>query len=203
MIAASLNIEPAELPDGWTAGKAPWARVATLQSDDALAGCLGLPVSRLGILSGNTQPGGPQVASSGWFTSPSGVSAFESYVLMTPAVSTEESDLAVLSGNRTDSCLQGWFASLDQSGDQIVGVPTVSAVAIPAVTGERAVGFRADVVTLIKSADVQVNEELVILGVGRIEVGLVSESTGSDLAPSVESSQLNGLEHRLRSIPSS
>ncbi len=141
--------------------------------------------------------------SSGWFTSPSRASAFESYVLLTQAVTTEESDLAVLSRNRTDSCLQGWFASLDQSGDQIVGVPTVSSVAMPTVAGERAVGFRADVVTRINGADVQVNMELVVLGAGRIEVGLVSESTGSQLAPSADSSELNGLEHRLRSVPSS
>ena len=165
----------------------------------ALAGCLGLPVSHVGIVSGTTEPGGPQVASSGWFASPIGsASAFESYVVLTRAVTTEQSDVAALTARPGSSCMQGWFASLDQSGDQIVGVPIVSAVPIAVMSGERAVGFSAAVVTRINGAEVQVNEELVVLGAGRVEVGLVSESKAALMPSSVESSQLNGLEHRLK-----
>ncbi|MGO9340950.1 MAG: hypothetical protein ACLP6E_00315, partial [Acidimicrobiales bacterium] len=65
-IARTLNIAAAGLPSGWHAGRAPWARVATPQSDDALAGCLGISVTRLGILSGTTERNGPQVVPSGW-----------------------------------------------------------------------------------------------------------------------------------------
>jgi hypothetical protein len=162
-----------------------------------------MPTSHLGIVTGTPEPSGPLVETSGWFASPSGGSAFESYVGLTQTVPTEESDVSALAGSRTDSCLQGWFASLDQSGDQIIGVPSVSTVAVSVVTGERAVGFRAAVVTRIKGAEIQVNEELVVLGTGRVEVGLVSESAGTPVAPSVETAQLNGLEHRLRSVTTS
>ncbi len=202
-VAGVLNIVAAGMPPGWTAGGAPWAWVATPQSDAALAGCLGLPVSHAGIATGATQPGGPRVDSSGWFVSPSGASAFESYVVLTNAPATEESDVAALTGNRAGSCMRGWFASPDQSGDQNVGVPTVSSVAVQAISGERAVGFRAAAVTRIKGAEVQVNEELVVLGAGRVEVALVGESIGEQVMSTVESSQVHGLEHRLGSVTSS
>jgi hypothetical protein len=162
-----------------------------------------MPGTQAGIVSGVTEHGGPQVASSGWFASPSGDSAFESHVDLTRAASTEESDIAALKGNRAASCLQGWFASLDQSGDQIVGVPSVSAVPVPVVAGERAVSFSAVVVTRLRGAEVQVNEQIVFLGAGTVEVALISESTGTQIAPSVESSLLNGLEHRLISVTAS
>jgi hypothetical protein len=199
-IAGALNIGAAGLPPGWELRKAPWSRVATAQSDAALAGCLGIPATHAGIVSGITEKGDLQVASSGWFASPSGDSAFESHVDLTRAASTEESDIAALKGSRAASCLQGWFASLDQSGDQIVGVPSVSAVPVSVVPGERAVSFSVVVVTRLRGADVQVNEQIVFLGDGSVEVALVSESTGPQIAPPVESSVLNGLEHRLISV---
>jgi hypothetical protein len=143
------------------------------------------------------------VESSEWFTSSSGALGFESYVVLTQTVGTQVSDIGPLMGSRAASCLQGWFASLDRSGDQIVGVPTVATVPVAVVSGEQAAGFRASVETRINNAEVQVNEELVVIGAGRVEVGLVSEATGAQVTPSVESSQLKGLERRLRSVTAS
>jgi hypothetical protein len=160
-------------------------------------------VAQLGIVTGTTEPGGPKVESSGWFTSQNGSAGVDSYVVVAPSVTTQQSDVAAIMANRTQSCLQGWFASLDQSGDQILGVPTVAAVPVAALSGERAAGFSATVVTQVRGAKVQVNEELVVLGAGRVEVGLVSESTAAQLTPSIESSELSGLEHRLKAVTTS
>lgn len=138
-----------------------------------------------------------------WFTSPSGATGFESYVVLTQQATTRASDMGPLMGIRAASCLQGWFASLDQSGDQIIGVPTVSTLPVAALSGEQVVGFRAALTTRIKNAEVQVNEELVFLGAGRVEVGLTSVATGVQVAVSIESSQLKGLERRLKSVTGS
>ena len=94
----------------------------------------------------------------------------------TKSVTTQESDVEALTGNGPANCLQGWFASLDRSGDQILGVPTVATASVAVLPGERAVGFRAVVETRIENAEVLVNEELVVLGAGRVEVGLVIEA---------------------------
>ena len=203
-VSGALNIIVAGLPPGWEVGHAPWSRMATAQSDTSLASCIGLPVAHLGILSGTTEPGGPHVEPSGWFTSQDGSAGIESYVVVANSAATQQSDVAAIMANGTQSCLQGWFASLDQAGDQIVGVPTVVRVPVAALAGERASGFSATVVTRVDGTKVQVNEELVVLGAGRVEVGLVSESTAAPPpAQSVESSELSGLEHRLKAVTTS
>ncbi len=202
-VGGAVNIIAAGLPPGWRTGQSPWPRAATSQSDTALSACLGLPLSHLGIVTGVTEQGGPQVETSPWFTSPSGATGFESYVVLTQQATTRASDMGPLMGIRAASCLQGWFASLDQSGDQIIGVPTVSTLPVAALSGEQVVGFRAALTTRIKNAEVQVNEELVFLGAGRVEVGLTSVATGVQVAVSIESSQLKGLERRLKSVTGS
>ena len=65
------------------------------------------------------------------------------------------------------------------------------------------VGFRAVVMTLLKGAEVQVNEELVFLGAGRVEVALWAFPPGRRCAPSIESSQLNGLEQQTQIVTAS
>ena len=202
-VAGGLNIVRASAPTGWQMGPAPWQRASTPQSDDALAQCLGLPVSHVGMLTANAEPGGPAIADSGWFDSPDGVAALESFVVLTQSVSTQVSDLAALMQDRAGSCIEGWFASIDQSGDQIVGVPKASEAPVAVVPGERAAAFQIAVVTRTTDSHLDVNEEIVVVGAGRVEVGLLTESVGAEPAASIEATELQGLERRLRSIAAS
>jgi hypothetical protein len=203
--AGALNIVSAGLPRGWEPGAAPWSRVATLQADSALAGCLGLPRAHLGVVTDSTSSGGPRVYTSGWITSPvSGQAGFESAVVLNQTVATEESDVATLDAGGAASCFQGWFASLDVSGDAIVGAPTVTSMNVAALPGESVAGFRVSVVTRPPGKpEENINEDLVVIGAGRVEVGLVSESVGSPVSASVEVTELRGLESRLRVVATS
>jgi hypothetical protein len=203
-VAGGLNIAATGLAKGWQPGSAPWSRVATTQSNSALAGCLGLPPADLGALIGTSQPGGPPVYSSGWIAAPGTTRAgFESAVVLTPTAATQESDLAALDSTGTARCLQGWFASLDTAGDAIFGVPTVAPWSVSPVAGERAAGFAVSVTTRSGGPMVNVYEDLVFLGAGRVEIGLVGESIGNPVSGSLEAFELSGLESRLRTVASS
>jgi hypothetical protein len=145
------------------------------------------------------------VYSSGWIASPvAGQAGFESAVVLNQTVATQESDVATLDAGGAASCFQGWFASLDVSGDAIVGVPTVASMTVSALPGESVAGFRVSVVTRPPGKPQQnVNEELVVMGAGRVEVGLVSESVGTPVSASLEVTELRGLESRLRVVETS
>lgn len=202
-VAGALNIVASGLLASWQPGHAPWSRVATAEANSSLARCLGLPVSHIGALVGIRQPDGPRVYTSGWISDGSGNAGFESMVELNRAVATQQSDMAALDLPGAASCLQGWFGSLDVSDDAIVGVPSVKALTISVGPGERAAGFGVSVSTRTGSTQENVHEEVVILGGGRVEVGLVSESIGGILSPSFESSELTGIESRLRTVAGS
>ena len=86
----------------------------------------------------------------------------------------------------------------------IVGVPTVASMTVSALPGESVAGFRVSVVTRPPGKPQQnVNEELVVMGAGRVEVGLVSESVGTPVSASLEVTELRGLESRLRVVATS
>jgi hypothetical protein len=158
-----------------------------------------LPVARIGVLSGVTEAGGPPVVSSKWFTSAGG-QGFESATVLTGSVSTEESDLSAFSTPHAASCLQGWFASLDAAGDQIIGVPAVQPLHVAVAAGEHGVGFHVSVSTRSEGTQTTLDEDFIILGGGRVEVALVGEAVGSKVDSSVVSSELGGLEHRLQGV---
>jgi hypothetical protein len=202
-VAGGLNIVAAGALKGWLPGNAPWPRVATAGADSSLARCLGLPVSDIGALVGTSQPGGPTVYPSGWITQASPNAGFESSVELNRSSSTEQSDVAALGGSGAASCLQGWFASLDVSDDAIVGVPTVKAIDVSRGAGESAAGFSVSVSARSGGTLKEVDEQLVVLGAGRVEVGLVSESTGVPVSPTLEAAELTGLEGRLRTVAAS
>jgi hypothetical protein len=159
-----------------------------------------LPVSHIGVLVGAGQPGGPAVYSSGWITHSSPDTGFESSVELNRSVVTQQSDIATFDGSGAASCLQGWFASLDVSHDAIVGVPSVKPLDVSAVAGESAAGFSVSVSARSGGTLENVDEQLIVLGAGKVEVGLASESIGAFVSPALEAIEVTGLESRMRSV---
>jgi hypothetical protein len=201
-VSAVVNVDGAELPAGWRPGRAPWSRVATNGADAALAQCLGMPTSDIGIVTGTTQPQGPPLVPSLWMTSGS-TAGFFSQVALNQSASTVQSDMTALDKRDAASCLRGWFASLDLSGDRIVGVPTVVGFTPAVVAGERVSAFGVSVTESSGGATESVDEDLVILGAGRIEVAVVGEAVGESVDAPVEASLLSGVENRLLAEASS
>ena len=199
-VAGGVNIVAAGALKGWQVGTAPWPRVATAGADVSLARCLAMPVSHIGALVGATQPGGPSVYTSGWITRDSPSTGIESSVELNQSVVTQQSDIATLDGSGATSCLQGWFASLDVSDDAIVGVPSVKALDVSAEAGESAAGFSVSVSARSGGTLKNVDEQLIVLGAGRVEVGLVSESIGAFVSPALEATEVTALENRLRTV---
>jgi hypothetical protein len=200
VMSRGVNLTTADLPTGWAPGAQPWVWSATAQADRSLAGCLGVPVGHLGVLTGNTEPGGPTVSDSGWVDSPTAPeTGFKTYVVPIEQP-TQAYDLSALSSGGAATCLRGWFASLGQSGDQIVSAPDVVTMPVHGLSGQRTAGFKVSLVTRTSQGQVGLDEDIVVLGEGRVETALVSESLGSPVATSVENAQLNGIEHRLASV---
>ena len=183
-VAGGVNIVAAGALKGWQVGTAPWPRVATAGADVSLARCLAMPVSHIGALVGATQPGGPSVYTSGWITRDSPSTGIESSVELNQSVVTQQSDIATLDGSGATSCLQGWFGSLDVSAE----------------AGESAAGFSVSVSARSGGTLKNVDEQLIVLGAGRVEVGLVSESIGAFVSPALEATEVTALENRLRTV---
>lgn len=197
-VAGVLNIDRSELPARWRTGRAPWSRTPTLEANSALAGCLGMPYADVGIVTAMTSPSGPSVVQSAWVTAPGRISnGFESAVVLTPSLSVAQSDLLALQGSKASACLQGWFASLDVSGDQIVGVPSVTRFSPSVGTGETAVGFHASIVTGPTASPRHISEDLVVLSDGRAEVVLFGQAVGSHVNSQIEASLIGGISNRL------
>jgi hypothetical protein len=202
-VADTLNIGITDLPAGWLNGSPPWARVATIQANVAFANCLGLPLGHIGIITGLSEPAGNKVLSSSWVDSSARpTEGLESDVSLTPSTSTELEDLQALSSSSAPSCFQGWFASLDETGDQIVKAPTVTEMAVPPVAGERGAALALSLVVKSDGARKSVNEEIAFLGAGRVEVGLITQSIGGLIPASLESGALSGLQQRLQAAAS-
>jgi hypothetical protein len=196
-----VNLVVADLPSGWLDGHAPWGRVATAQANAALAGCLGLAPADVGILTGTPQSSAQPEVSSGWVNSSQGSSeGFESAVALLATVPDEVSALSKLTSVSAASCLQGWFASLDVAQDQIVDAPQLTAIHVTAVAGERCVGFRLKIVTRSGNTQASVQEDLIVLGAGRVEVVLLGEAVGAQINSATESSVLSGVEQRLQIV---
>jgi hypothetical protein len=203
-VASVLNIDLSELPSGWHSGSAPWRRVSTLQSNSALAACFGIPPEDLGIVTGTTAPSGQTVVSSRWATdaprvstASTGFTGFESAVVLMSSESIARSDVDALDGSKAPSCLQGWFASLDESGDQIVGVPLISRFSPSVGSGEIGAGFHVSIVTGSTASPRPVDEDLVIVSAGRIEVALVGQALNGKVSSAVEASLISGISNRL------
>jgi hypothetical protein len=200
-VASVLNIDLAELPSGWRSGKAPWPRLSTTQANSALAGCLGIPTADVGIVTGTNAPSGPSVISSAWATNAvhgsTGLTGFESAVVLTGSELVARSDLGGLDTSRSTPCLQGWFASLDQSGDQIVGVPSISRFSPTVGAGELTAGFHISIVTGSTSAPRPVNEDILVISAGRIEVALFGQTLSGRVSSSIEASLISGISNRL------
>jgi hypothetical protein len=202
-VADTLNIAVTDLPSGWANGRSPWARTATLSANVAFANCLGIPLGHIGIITGSVEPGGPSVVDSSWVdSSAKPAEGFESDVALAPDTSTELGDLQALSSAGAASCFQGWFATLDSKGDQITKPPTVTDVSVPRLTGENGAGFAISLSVETQNKEKAVTEELVFLGAGRVEVGLMAQSIGGPVRSSLESAALSALEHRLQSAAS-
>jgi hypothetical protein len=203
-VASVLNIDLSELPSGWHSGSAPWRRVSTLQSNSALATCFGIPTEDVGIVTGATTPSGQSVVSSSWATNAprvstgsTGFTGFESAVVLASSESIARSDVDALDGSKAPSCLQGWFASLDQSGDQIVGVPLISRFSPSVGAGETSAGFHISIVIGSIASPRPVDEDLLIVSAGRIEVALVGQALNGKVSSSVEASLMSGISNRL------
>jgi hypothetical protein len=203
-VASVLNIDLSELPSGWHSGSAPWRRVATAQSNAALAACLTIPVDDVGIVTGTTTASGPSVLSSNWVTdepqvstgSP-GFTGFESAVVLTSSESVARSDVDALDDPKAPSCLQGWFASLDESGDQIIGVPLTSRFSPSVGQAEVAAGFHISIVTGSTASPQHVDEDLLVVSAGRVEVALLGEALNEKVTSPVEASLVSGISNRL------
>ena len=203
-VSRTVGIAASDFPSGWGSGAAPWPRVATEASNVSVASCLGIPVSQLAILTGDDEPGGPLAEDSGWITTPSGQAAgFESVVEVTSSVGAQVSDLRAFAAAAAAKCLQGWFASLDADHDLIVGAPTVQTLRIAFPSGERSAGFSVSIVTELDGRPTNVNEEIVVLGAGRIEADMLSEALGDPVPASIESEELSSLGRRLLQAASS
>ncbi|MFZ0666999.1 MAG: hypothetical protein WAM97_14700 [Acidimicrobiales bacterium] len=203
-VAAALNLSMADFPAGWKDGPAPWSRVAESQANDSLAGCLGIREKDLGLILGIQQPTGPPLLSSGWFDSTAPAqTGFETSVVMTGDAGRQVSDISAFGSSDAASCLQGWFASLDVAHDPIINAPTMSSLPLDLPSGEHGSGFESSVTTRIGSTQKTVDEELFVLGDGRIESALVCESVGAPVNASSVSTQLHDLESRLTSAVSS
>jgi hypothetical protein len=200
-VASVLNIDLAELPSGWHSGSAPWRRVPTSAANSALAGCLGFPATEIGIVTGTDAASGPDVLGSSWATDSAhgsaGPAGFESVVVLTGSSSVASSDLDDLGTSKATSCLQGWFASLDETGDQIVGVPSISRFYPAVARGEVTAGFHISIVTGSSRSPRPVNEDLVVISAGRVEVALFGEALSGKVSASVEASLISGISNRL------
>lgn len=205
-VAGSINLELADFPGGWSAGQQPWGRVAAPDANAQLAGCLGIPESDLGVLLGAQQSSGPSVESSGWFesaTSATDKSGLQSVAVLETDSATENFDLSAFASSEAPGCLQGWFGSLDVNRDPIVDAPTMSTVSFTPPAGVRAAGFETVVTTRVGTSDSRVEEELFVLGSGRVEVSLEAVAVGGSIDSSVLTTELKNIESRLQAAVAS
>ena len=200
--ALAAVLKPSDLPSGWTAK--PHSRPAGgTGSDDALAKCLGVPLSDL-----NTQ--GPASVNSPDFTDAANRSIANSvtYGATSPLTRRRFNELA---GPRASGCLASALGAYLQaqlthpSNPSATGPPGVSlgnpsAAKIPfAVAGDQTIAYEVAFPIVTAGASIKVLLDLVIAIKGRASVEMNFTTVGAPFAPDQEQKYFKAVVGRLAS----
>jgi hypothetical protein len=178
-VAREVNLDLSDLPAGWTKVKVvPFAEVPSAfantrsTADKDLASCVGLPVSRIGVLTGGTQPGGPKVLPSPIFVLKSGF--HPSAISVTSLVANagvERADLSALLKPGIEHCLDSYYDS-SFSSEHITTAPTVNRFTIPEHAGEQVIALDVHIGITSNGHPAVYDYDVVVIGAGRIEIAL-------------------------------
>jgi hypothetical protein len=198
-----VDLRLSDLPTGWSrvvaVPKAPvpstFADVNS-NSNQRLASCLGLPLSHVGIITGEGEPGGPQVWPSNIYVMNSGLhpSAISVASLVSSAT-VEQSDLAALLRPGTSHCLDNYYASSFAS-DHITEAPRVNLFDVPGHAGEEVIGLDVHIGITQKGSPPVYDYDVVVIGAGRLEIALGAQQDNEPFPGSVLDQAVQDMEAR-------
>jgi hypothetical protein len=208
-VASAVEFGVADVPSGWMSdrqagscivgaggnpsqpycGNPPLPGSNQQATDDAYAHCLGLPVDRISMFTGNDEPGEPPTFASSTYSPPgsstdqngSGGPEAQMYVTVERSANDERADLAAVSRPSASGCTERWFRNGfilkflgaltgDFKEGQLKTDITITPATVSTIPGVRATAFSAHVSFQLKGLMESFNEESVLLGSGRIEV---------------------------------
>ena len=200
---SQVSLTLSELPAGWSkavfvakaAVPSPFANLHLKASQD-LAACLGLPLSRIGIITGSAEPKGPQVWPSDIFVMNSGLhpSAI-SVTSLVGAATTEQSDLAHLLEPGTSHCLDNYYAS-NFVGEHVTSAPVVNRFNVPQHAGEEVIGLDVHIGITQSGRPSVYDYDVVIIGAGRLEIALGAQQDNEPFPASTLDPALQTIETR-------
>lgn len=202
-VAEDVSLSLSDLPRGWSrvvfvpkaSVPSPFANVHS-NTDQNLATCLRLPLSHVGIITGNAEPGGPKVWPSGIFVMNSGL--HPSAITVTSLVSAatvERSDLALLLAPGTAHCLDNYYASSFAS-EHITSAPLVSRFNVPQHAGEEVIGIDVHIGITQKGRPSVYDYDVVVIGAGRLEIALGAQQDAEPFPNSALDQAVTAIETR-------
>lgn len=202
-VAEQVNLSLSDLPKGWSrvvfvpkaSVPSPFADVHS-NLDQNLASCLRLPLTHVGIITGNAEPGGPKVLPSGIFVMNSGLQP--SAISLTSLVSSagvEQTDLAKLLQPGTAPCLDKYYASSFAS-EHITSAPLVNRFNVPQHAGEEVIGLDVHVGITQKGRPSVYDYDVVVIGAGRLEIALGAQQDGEPFPNSALDGAVQKMETR-------
>lgn len=202
-VAQKVNLKLSDLPQGWEQVHAiPFVSVpspfsgAHTFSDKQLAACIRIPVSQVGILTGKTEPGGPQIWPSPTYVLNSGFhpSAI-SVAALADSPSAERSTLSSLFGQGTFHCLSEYYAASFAS-EHVTGTPVVSRFSVPQHDGEQIIGLDVHIGTSQDGHRSVYDYDVVVIGAGRLEIALGAQQDFEPFSQTTLARALQGVEAR-------
>jgi hypothetical protein len=216
-MAQALMLTQSDLPQGWRidtvgdqAGSSPKLRSGEAQITRTFASCMGITAAQAGIVLGGQ--GGDQTAqaSSPIFVGPASASQPGFFTELQTAATIvrthgdEESNFSLFSRPRYLGCAARAVASELQLGENEAsgtngrpGPTSVSAVALPAPTGEQVSGLQITFSISDQANSVPVEVEVVTLGSDRIEADLEAFAIGGRIPTGVVSASVARFEERV------
>jgi hypothetical protein len=215
--AQALMLTQSDLPQGWRidtvgdqAGSSPKLRSGEAQITRTFASCMGISAGQAGLVLGGQ--GGDQTAqaSSPVFVGPASASQPGFFTELQTAATIvrthgdEESNFSLFSRPRYLGCAARAVASELQLGENEAsgtngrpGPTSVSAVALPAPTGEQVSGLQITFSISDQANSVPVEVEVVTLGSDRIEADLEAFAIGGRIPTGVVSASVARFEERV------
>jgi hypothetical protein len=206
-VADSVNLKLSDLPSGWGNVKlvhikgvpSPFAD-AQSKADAALAQCLGMPQSQVGIVTGKTESGGPTVWPSRIFVtnSPFNPSAVSVSTLV-QSTAVEQADLAALLKLGSAHCFDVYY-STSFASEHIVSAPLVNQFRVPQHAGEEVIGLDVHIGILLYGRPAVYDYDVVVIGAGRLEVALGAQQDDEPFPESTLNPALEAIEARAASV---
>jgi hypothetical protein len=205
-VAGIVNLKLSDLPSGWGNVKlvhvkgvpSPFAD-AQATADSALAQCLALPQSQVGILTGKTEPGGPTVWPSRIFVTssqfkPSAVSVST----LAASAATEQADLAALLKPGSSHCFDDYY-STSFASEHIISAPLVNQFLVPQHSGEEVIGLDVHIGILLFGRPAVYDYDVVVIGAGRLEIAIGAQQDNEPFPEMALKSAVQAIEARAAS----